>query len=79
MFQNIPKTELYTKSKPIDKLSLFRYSLNDKRNAEGFFGGQKASNQLRCQLIKFTNTAANPNSRLIYVGAGTSARITRWS
>lgn len=78
MIKNIPKTEqTYKKSKPIDHLSLTdgialmvleqkKAALDVKKVSKSI---EKAINAIHSHLLTY------PNSRLVYVGAGTSARI----
>ena len=78
MSQNIPKTELlYKKSKPIDKLSLSDgITLMTKEQKNASLEVKKASKSIEISINKiYKHLVANQNSRLIYVGAGTSARI----
>ena len=78
MSQNIPKTELpYKKSKPIDKLSLSDgITLMTKEQKKASLEVKKASKSIEISINKiYKHLMVNPNSRLIYVGAGTSARI----
>ena len=78
MSQNIPKTELlYKKSKPIDKLSIsdgIALMTQEQKNAA--LEVKKASKSIELSINKiYEHLMNNQNSRLIYVGAGTSARI----
>ena len=78
MNKDIPKTELlYKKSKPIDKLSLSDgIALMTKEQKNASLEVKKASKSIEISINKiYRHLVTNPNSRLIYVGAGTSARI----
>ena len=78
MFKNIPKTELlYQKSKPIDHLSLFDgISLMIKEQKDAALEVKRSINSI-VQTIEaiYKHLTLNSKGRLIYVGAGTSARI----
>ena len=78
MSQNIPKTELlFKKSKPIDMLNVsdgIALMTKEQKNAASEI--KKASKSIELSINKiYKHLTKNPNSRLIYVGAGTSARI----
>ena len=78
MSENIPKTELlYKKSKPIDKLSLSEgIALMTEQQKNASIEVKKACKSIEMSINKIhEHLVTNPNSRLIYVGAGTSARI----
>ncbi len=78
MSQNIPKTELlYKKSKPIDKLSLSEgISLMIKEQKDAVEEVKKAAKSIHDAIEAiYEYLRIKPNGRLIYVGAGTSARI----
>ena len=78
MYKNIPKTELiYKKNKPIDHLSsaeAISLMIQEQKNAslevkKAATSIEDAIEAIHKKLLK------NPNGRLVYVGAGTSARI----
>lgn len=78
MSENIPKTELlYQKSKPVDHLSLFdgiSLMIQEQKNAA--LEVEKASKSIESAVDAIHKyLRLNPKGRLIYVGAGTSARI----
>ena len=78
MSKNIPKTELlYQKSKPIDHLSLFDgVSLMIKEQKDAALEVKKSINSIENAIEAiFKHLTFNSKGRLIYVGAGTSARI----
>ena len=78
MSKDTPKTELlYKKSKPIDKLSITEgISLMIKEQKNASLQVKKATKSIEFSINKiFDHLMINPNSRLIYVGAGTSGRI----
>jgi len=78
MFKNIPKTELlYQKSKPIDHLSLFDgilLMINEQKDAALKVKRSIKSIEQAIEAIH-KHLTLNPKGRLIYAGAGTSARI----
>ena len=78
MSKYIPKTELlYQKSKPIDHLSLFdglSLMIKEQRNATLEVKRSIKSIEYAIEAI-FKHLTLNSKGRLIYVGAGTSARI----
>ena len=78
MYKNIPKTEqIYKKKKPIDHLSsaeAISLMIQEQKNAstevkKAAKSIEDAIEAIHKKLLK------NPNGRLVYVGAGTSARI----
>ena len=74
----IPKTELlYKKSKPIDQLNLMdgiKLLVNEQKKAAEEV--KKSAKSLECAVNKiFDHLKLYKQSRLIYVGAGTSGRI----
>ena len=78
MSKNIPKTELlYEKSKPIDHLSLFdglSLMIKEQKNAALEVKRSIKSIEHAIEAI-YKHLTLNSKGRLIYVGAGTSARI----
>ena len=78
MSKNIPKTELlYKKSKPIDDLSLvdgLSLMIKEQKNAALEVKRSIKSIELAIEAI-YQHLKLNSKGRLIYVGAGTSARI----
>ena len=78
MSKNTPKTELlYQKSKPIDHLSLFDgLSLMIKEQKDAALEVKRSINLIE-QAIEaiYKHLTLNSKGRLIYAGAGTSARI----
>ena len=78
MSQNTPKTELlYQKSKPIDHLSLsdgISLMVQEQKNAASEVKKSSESIESAIDAI-YKYLLLNPKGRLIYVGAGTSARI----
>ena len=78
MSKYIPKTELlYQKSKPIDHLSLFdglSLMIKEQKNATLEVKRSIKSIEYAIEAI-FKHLTLNSKGRLIYVGAGTSARI----
>ena len=78
MSKNIPKTELlYQKSKPIDHLSLFdgiSLMINEQKDAALKVKRSIKSIEHAIEAI-YKHLTLNPKGRLIYAGAGTSARI----
>ena len=78
MSKHTPKTELlYQKSKPIDHLSLFDgLSLMIKEQKDAALEVKRSINLIE-QAIEaiYKHLTLNTKGRLIYVGAGTSARI----
>ena len=78
MSKNIPKTELlYEKSKPIDHLSLFdglSLMIKEQKNAALEVKRSIKSIEHAIEAI-YKHLTLNTKGRLIYVGAGTSARI----
>ena len=78
MTQNIPKTELlYKKNKPIDHLSVSEgVSLMIKEQKNASIEVDKASKSIESTIDAIhKHLLKNSIGRLIYVGAGTSARI----
>ncbi len=78
MSKNIPKTELlYQKSKPIDHLSLFDgLSLMIKEHKDAALEVKRSINSIEHAIEAiYKHLTLNSKGRLIYVGAGTSARI----
>ena len=78
MSENIPKTELlYQKSKPIDHLSLSDgVALMIQEQKKSAAEVRKASKSIELAIDAIhKHLLLNPKGRLIYVGAGTSARI----
>ncbi len=78
MSENTPKTELlYKKSTPIDQLSTedaINLMINEQKHAA--LAVKKASKSIKCAINAIhKHLQLNQNSRLIYVGAGTSGRI----
>ena len=78
MSQNTPKTELlYNNSKPIDHLNVseaISLMIREQKNAS--LEVKKASKPVEIAINSIhKHLLSNPNGRLIYVGAGTSARI----
>ena len=78
MSQNTPKTELlYQKSKPVDHLSLsdgISLMVQEQKNAASEVKKSSKSIESAIDAI-YKYLLLNPKGRLIYVGAGTSARI----
>ncbi len=78
MSKNTPKTELlYHKSKPIDHLSLsnaISLMIEEQKNAALEVKRRHKSIENVIEAI-YKHLILNPKGRLIYVGAGTSARI----
>tara|TARA_B100001059_G_C17822567_1_gene579228 strand:- start:1721 stop:2458 length:738 start_codon:yes stop_codon:yes gene_type:complete len=78
MSKNTPKTELlYNKSKPIDHLSLanaISLMIEEQKNAALELKRRHKSIENVIEAIH-RHLELNPKGRLIYVGAGTSARI----
>ena len=78
MSKNIPKTELlYQKSKPIDHLSLFdglSLMIKEQKDAASEVKRSMKSIEYAIEAI-YKHLTLNSKGRLIYVGAGTSARI----
>ena len=78
MSKYTPKTELlYQKSKPIDNLSLFdglSLMIKEQKNATLEVKRSIKSIEYAIEAI-FKHLTSNSKGRLIYVGAGTSARI----
>ena len=78
MSQNTPKTELlYKKSKPVDHLSLsdgISLMVQEQKNAASEVKKSSKSIEAAIDAI-YKYLLLNPKGRLIYVGAGTSARI----
>ena len=78
MSQNTPKTELlYQKSKPVDHLSLsdgISLMVQEQKNAASEVKKSSKSIEFAIDAI-YKYLLLNPKGRLIYVGAGTSARI----
>ncbi len=78
MSKNIPKTELlYKKSKPIDHLSISDgISLMIAEQKSAALEVKKASQSIEFSINKiYEHLILNSAGRLVYVGAGTSARI----
>ena len=78
MFKNISKTEsLYNKSKPIDHLSLIDgLSLMIKEQKNAALEVKRSIKSIECAIEAiYKHLTLNSKGRLIYVGAGTSARI----
>ena len=78
MFQNIPKTELlYQKSKPIDHLSVSEgISLMVKEQKNASIEVKKAAKSIEKAIEGIhRHLLINSMGRIIYAGAGTSARI----
>ncbi len=78
MSENIPKTELlYQKSKPIDHLSTFKgISLMIREQKNASLEVKKATKSIEHAIDDIhKHLLLNPKGRLIYAGAGTSARI----
>ena len=78
MNKNIPKTELlFKKSKPIDMLNVSDgISLMTKEQKDASVEINKASKSIELSINKiYKHLTKNPNSRLIYVGAGTSVEL----
>ena len=78
MSKNTPKTELlYQKSKPIDHLSLFDgLSLMIKEQKDAALEVKRSINLIEHAIEAiYKHLTLNSKGRLIYVGAGTSARI----
>ena len=78
MSKNTPKTELlYQKSKPIDRLSLSHgLSLMIKEQKDAALEVKKSIKSIEHAIEAiYKHLMLNPKGRLIYVGAGTSARI----
>ena len=78
MDKNIPKTELlYKKSKPVDHLSIsdgIALMIHEQKNAS--LEVKKASEIIESVIDSiYKHLLLNSKGRLIYVGAGTSARI----
>lgn len=78
MYKNIPKTELiYKKNKPIDHLSsaeAISLMIQEQKNAS--IEVKKAAKSIEAAIEAIhKKLLKNPNGRLVYVGAGTSARI----
>ena len=78
MSKNIPKTELlYQKSKPIDHLSFsdgLSLMIKEQKNAALEVKRSRKSIEYAIEAI-YKHLTLNSKGRLIYVGAGTSARI----
>ncbi len=78
MSQYKPKTELlYRKSKPIDHLSIsesISLMIQEQKNASKEVKKAAKSIEIAIEAI-YKYLIANPYGRLVYVGAGTSARI----
>ena len=78
MSKNIPKTELlYQKSKPIDHLSLLEglsLMIEEQKNAASEVKRSIKTIEHAIEAI-YKHLILNSKGRLIYVGAGTSARI----
>ena len=78
MSKNIPKTELlYHKSKPIDHLSIsesISLMIKEQKNASAEVKKAAESIEGAIEAI-YRYLKINPNSRIVYVGAGTSGRI----
>ena len=78
MSKNTPETELlYQKSKPIDQLSLFdglSLMIKEQRNAALEVKRSIKSIEHVIEVI-YNHLTLNSKGRIIYVGAGTSARI----
>lgn len=78
MSKNTPKTELlYQKSKPIDQLSLsdgLSLMIKEQKNAALEVKRSSKSIEHAIEAI-YKHLTLNSKGRLIYVGAGTSARI----
>ena len=78
MFKNTPKTELlYQKSKPIDCLSLANgLSLMIKEQKDAALEVKRSIKSIEHAIEAiYKHLTLNSKGRLIYVGAGTSARI----
>ena len=78
MFQNIPKTELlYQKSKPIDQLSVSEgISLMVEEQKKASLEVHKAAKTIEKAISEiYRHLHINSMGRIIYAGAGTSARI----
>ena len=78
MSKNIPKTELlYQKSKPIDRLSLSHgLSLMIKEQKDAALEVKRSIKSIEHAIEAiYKHLTLNSKGRLIYVGAGTSARI----
>ncbi len=78
MTENIPKTELlYQKSKPIDHLSISAgISLMIEEQKHASTEVQKVAKCIEHVIEAiYRNLIKSPNGRIVYVGAGTSARI----
>ena len=78
MFKNTPKTELlYQKSKPIDHLSLSNgLSLMIKEQKDAALEVKRSIKSIEHAIEAiYKHLTLNSKGRLIYVGAGTSARI----
>ena len=78
MTQNTPKTELlYKKSKPIDHLSVSdAILLMTDEQTEATIEVRKVSESIEFAINKiYDHLMLNTKGRLVYVGAGTSARI----
>ena len=78
MFKNTPKTELlYQKSKPIDHLSLSQgLSLMFKEQKDAALEVKRSIKSIEHAIEAiYKHLTLNSKGRLIYVGAGTSARI----
>lgn len=78
MSENIPKTELfYKKSKPIDQLNIedaIFLMIDEQKKAS--LEVKKASKSIELSINQiYENLSLYPKGRLIYSGAGTSARI----
>ena len=78
MSENIPKTELfYKKSKPIDQLNIedaIFLMIDEQKKAS--LEVKKASKSIELAINQiYENLSLYPKGRLIYSGAGTSARI----
>ena len=78
MSKNTPKTELlYQKSKPIDHLNFFdglSLMIKEQKNAALEVKRSSKSIEYAIEAI-YKHLTSNSKGRLIYVGAGTSARI----
>ena len=78
MSKNTPKTELlYQKSKPIDRLSLSHgLSLMIKEQKDGALEVKKSIKSIEYAIEAiYKHLTLSSTGRLIYAGAGTSARI----
>lgn len=78
MSQNTPKTELlFTKSKPIDHLSLLEgINLMTEEQKNAALEVKKVAKSIEFSINKiYEHLKFNPKGRLVYVGAGSSGRI----